>query len=470
MGSTEERRGVLGDATDQKTVGVRQGFRGCVPGGRERSRRNHRLIDSGHPLECVSEALTGAGHNTKPASAPDACRAVSLHAGEVICYKKRGMDFEWPIDTKRRIDRARTFAAERLSNRPRSAGFDREAWNLCAREGVLSAALPRAWGGEESGALVAAALFEALGRGGADRGLLFAMGAHLFGCAMTIARYGTKLNSERWGRGLADGTVIAALAATEPTGGSSASVPGTVATAAGEGFVINGSKTLVTNAPVADVFVLIASSSPPRGVLGLTAFLLARDSPGLTVEPIDPTLGLSGAPMARVVLENCEVGSEAVLGRRSGGFACLQSSMELERACLLAGFLGAAERDLRTSVAYAIRRRDGRGSLFDHQAVSHRLARAESRLESARWLLYRAAAAAESQRSNLRLSAMAKLVVSEAVTACALEVLQSFAGAGWLDESGVATALRDTLGTLSASGTSDVQLNVVAESLRGSDE
>ncbi len=380
------------------------------------------------------------------------------------------MDFEWTVDTKQRIDRARAFAAQRLSRRPRPCGFDRQAWDLCAREGVLSVALPKAWGGEERGALTAAAIFEALGRGGADRGLLFALGAHLFGCAMTIARYGTAAQAEKWGVGLADGTLVAALTVTESSGGSSASIPGTVATAAGDRFVINGSKTLVTNAPIADVFLLIASSSPSRGALGLTAFLLARDTPGLTVEPIDSTLGLSGAPMGRVSLRDCEVGPEAVLGRRSGGFSCLQTSMELERTCILAGFLGAAERDLRSGVAHMRRRRDDHGSLFDHQAVSHRLARAKCRLESARWLLYRAAAATERQRTNLMWPAMTKLVVSEALAACALDVLQTFAGAGWLDESGVATALRDTLGTLSASGTSDVQLNVVAECLRGSDE
>lgn len=380
------------------------------------------------------------------------------------------MNFEWTIEMRRRIESAQTLAAERLSRRPRSAGFDRGAWDLCAAEGVISVALPKAWGGEERGALAAAAIFEALGRGGADRGLLFGLGAHLFGCAMTIARYGTSGQAEKWGTGLADGTRVAALAATEPSGGSSASIAGTTAIATDEGFVINGAKTLVTNAPIADVFLLIASSAPSRGALGLTAFLLARDLPGLTVEPIDSTLGLTGAPMGRVLLRDCKVGPESVLGRRSGGFACLQRSMELERSCILAGFLGAAERDLQAGVAHARSRRDGHGSLFEHQAVSHRLARAKCRLEAARWLLYRAAAATEHPGANLMLPAVTKLVVSEAVTACGLDVLQSFAGAGWLDESGVATAVRDALGTLSASGTSDVQLNVVAECLRGSDE
>jgi alkylation response protein AidB-like acyl-CoA dehydrogenase len=380
------------------------------------------------------------------------------------------MDFEWTVDTKRRIDRARAFAAESLSARPRPAGLDREAWRLCAREGVLSAALPKGWGGEERGVLATAGIFEALGRGGADRGLLFALGAHVFGCSMSIARYGSAAQVEKWGAGLADGTLISALAATEPSSGSSASVAGTIATTADEGFVINGTKTLVTNAPVADLFLLIASSAPARGALGLTAFLLPRDTPGLTVEPIDATLGLSGAPMGRVLLRGCEVGPEAVLGRRSGGFACLQTSMELERTCILAGFLGAAERDLRAGVVHLRRRRDDHGSLFEHQAVSHRLARVKCRLESARWLLYRAAAAAERPGNNLMWPAVTKLVVSEALAACALDVLQGFAGSGWLDESGVATALRDTLGTLSASGTSDVQLNVVAECLRATDE
>jgi clorobiocin biosynthesis protein CloN3 len=304
-----------------------------------------------------------------------------------------------------------------------------------------------------------------MGRAGADRGLLFSIGAHLLGCAIPIARCGNPEQHERWGTGLAGGNSVAALAITEPTGGSSASRMATVAERTAEGYVVRGVKTLVTNGPVADLFLLVASESPSRGALGLTAFLVPRTTAGLHVEPLGNTLGMHGAPMARVVLEGCRLPHEAVLGRPCGGLAVLSCSMQYERTCILAGFLGAAQRDLDACVAYTQQRRDTRGPLFEHQAVSHRLARMRCRIESARWLLYRGAWTIDHANEPLLTPAMVKWTVSETLVECALDVLRTFAGAAWLDEQGTATALRDVVGTLSASGTSDVQLNLIAACL-----
>jgi L-prolyl-PCP dehydrogenase len=375
------------------------------------------------------------------------------------------MDLAWSDEVKRQIDDTGRFAEATLAARRAPPGFDRVAWEACGRQGLLALPLPQAWGGRNSDVLAAVAVFEALGRGGADRGLLFAMGAHLFGCAMAIARFGSAEQQARWGKGLADGSAVAALAATEPEGGSSASHKGTVAQAIEGQYVLRGTKTLVTNGPAAELFLVIASESPRRGALGLTAFLVPRETAGLRIEPLAGTLGMYGAPMARLVFDDCRVPKDAVLGRPSGGMAVFVTSMQYERTCILAGFLGAAERDLATCVSYTHRRRDEHGPLFGHQAVSHRLARMHCRIESARGLLYRGAWSIDHEKDQLGKPALVKLAVSEALVDCALDVLRTFAGAGWLDEGGMATALRDVVGTLSASGTSDVQLNLIASCL-----
>jgi alkylation response protein AidB-like acyl-CoA dehydrogenase len=376
------------------------------------------------------------------------------------------MHFEWTPQVEQLIDGARQFAERKLTLSRPVVGFDRAAWNQCGTEGVIAGPLPEAWGGRAHDALTTVALFNALGGGGADRGLLFALGAHLFGCSMAIARFGSLEQHERWGTGLADGTVVAALAATEPSGGSSASRMTTLARPTHDGYIISGAKTLVTNGPVADLFLLIASEAPNRGALGLTAFLVPRDTRGLEVEPLVGTLGMQGAPMARIVFNDCVLAKEAVLSKPCGGLAVFTSSMQYERSCILAGFLGAAERDLAACVAYTQGRRDAGGRLFDHQAVSHRLARMKCRIESARWLLYWGAWSIDQGKDPLSTPAMVKLSVSEALVDCAMDVLRTFAGAAWLDEQGMATALRDVVGTLSASGTSDVQLNLIASGLR----
>jgi alkylation response protein AidB-like acyl-CoA dehydrogenase len=263
-----------------------------------------------------------------------------------------------------------------------------------------------------------------------------------------------------------EGREIGALAVTEEISGSSLAGMATVARATETGYVISGSKMYVSNGPIADVFLLIAAENPKRGLLGLTAFLVPRDTPGLSVRPLATTLGLKGAPMARVSLDDCVLPQEAVLGKPGGGFAVMRFSMQWERTCILAGFLGAAERDLCAAVEFARGRRDQRGTLFEHQAVSHRLAGLRCRLESARWMLYRGAWAVAHDKDPHLWPAMVKLTVSETVVEIAIEIMRTFAGAGWLDEKGVATALRDVVGTLSASGTSDVLLNIIAECLR----
>src|SRR5215472_5595167 len=118
------------------------------------------------------------------------------------------MDFAWPTEVQHRLERARRLAEENLSLLRGPTGFDHAAWNTLANFGLFRMPLSKAWGGESSGALATFAVLEALGRGGADRGLLFAAGAHLFGCAVPLAAYGTPRHAEAWGEGLSSGSVI----------------------------------------------------------------------------------------------------------------------------------------------------------------------------------------------------------------------------------------------------------------------
>ncbi len=356
-------------------------------------------------------------------------------------------------------------ARERLLPRGPARGFDEDGWRACAEHGVLALPLPTTWGGQGESALSTVAVFEALGRGGADRGLLFALGAHLFGCALPIAEHGSPGQQARWGKGLADGSTVAALAITEPGGGSDPMSMAAIATRKPDGYVVTGEKTLVTNGPRADLFLVAARTGPGHGVLGLGTFLVPRATPGLSVEALGPALGLAGAPMARLALRECQLPADALLGSPGAGTRIMASSLRWERSCILAGFLGAADRDLAACLAHVKVRRDRRGPLLGHEAVAHRLARMKLRLESARWLVYRAAWSIDRGRGQLLPPALAKLAASECVVANAVDALRILAGPGWLDEAGAAGALRDVVGTLSASGTSDVQLGVIAASL-----
>src|SRR5262249_27913561 len=174
---------------------------------------------------------------------------------------------------------------------------------------------------------------DALGRGGADRGLLFAMGAHLFGCAMPIALHGTPRHAETYSAGLRSGAMIGALAVTEPACGSSFDLMTTSATESSDGFVLNGEKTLVSNSSVANVFLLITKQFPDKGSFGLTAFLVPNDVPGLTVTPILSAKGMPGSPVGHLRFENCQVPVEAMLGTPGSGLKVFTTSMQWERTC-----------------------------------------------------------------------------------------------------------------------------------------
>jgi len=217
--------------------------------------------------------------------------------------------------------------------------------------------------------------------------------------------------------------------------------------------------------PDADLFLVIAATDPEKGSFGWTAFVLDRQMPGLRVEKLS-TAGLPGAPMGTVWLDNCTVGREHMIGKLNGGLSVFTSAMLYERTGILSGFIGAAERDLADCIEFANSRRSGEGPISRHQAVSHRIARSRLNLDRSRLVLQRAAWAVDSKQRNAQQAvAMAILEVSESLVETAMEMVRIAAGAGWTGQLPVVTALHDTLGTLFASGTSEIQLNVIAASM-----
>ena len=358
---------------------------------------------------------------------------------------------------------AEDWARTAFADRQPSTKFDHAAWRELARDGLFRIALPAAYGGEGHGALAVTSMLEALGRGGADRGLLMACGAHVFGCGVPIAAHATPAQAERWLPALAGGDMVGALAVTEPNGGSTFERMATRVTTTKRGIEITGRKHLVCNAPECRLLVVLAEQYPDRGALGLTAFLVPRETAGLYIEPIVRTSGLAGAPLGDVVLDGCVIAEDAILGRPGAGLRVFMTAMKWERCGLLAGFLGAAERDLQRSAELLAARG---GNLLRHQAVTHKLARIKVRLATARAMLRQAAASIDAGNDDHTLSAMAKLVISEALVECAQDTARLLAGAGWTGTPfDAGSALADTLGGLFASGTSEILLDLIGRSI-----
>ncbi|MFI0897919.1 acyl-CoA dehydrogenase family protein [Streptomyces sp. NPDC020983] len=373
------------------------------------------------------------------------------------------MDFELsPTQVERRA--AITAAvAKRLAGHTTTTDPEqvRLAWKNIAGSGLTGLCLPPEYGGSGLGALDTALALEAFGAACSDMGLVFGIAAHLLSCAVPVWEFGSEGARELLA-GMAAGDVIAGNAMTEDEAGSDVGRIRTTATPADGGYVLDGQKSFVSNAPVADVFVTYAVTDPAAGFLGISAFAVPRDLAGITVgEPL-PKMGLDGCLAARVTFDGCFVPERYRLGAEGSGGAIFQHSMAWERGCLFAAYLGLMERQLADCVRHTTERRQFGRKIAGFQAVSHRVARMRQRLESARLLLYRACWLLDAGRTDVTAIAMAKTAVSEAAVANSLDAVQLFGSAGYLAGAGIDQQLRDCLPTTIFSGTTEIQLELIA--------
>jgi alkylation response protein AidB-like acyl-CoA dehydrogenase len=186
-----------------------------------------------------------------------------------------------PSETREVFERARQFAETSLAGRVRRTAFDRHGWAAAAESGVFQLVARAHKNTRARGALSTVAMLEGMGRGGADRGLLFAMGAHMFGCLAPLSLYAAPSQAAQWEGLLRDGTIICALAVTEQGGGSTMEHIETILTKVEGGYLLTGRKTLIGHAPEAGMFLVLAREFLERGPLGLTAVMVPAAAGGL---------------------------------------------------------------------------------------------------------------------------------------------------------------------------------------------
>jgi hypothetical protein len=379
------------------------------------------------------------------------------------------MDFSWTTEQLEFRESVLAFARQVLQEseggRGAAVGFSRSIWRQCAEFGIQGLPFPPEYGGSSADVLTTTLAMEALGYGCRDQGLLFSIHAHMWSVAMPLLSFGTPDQKDRYLRRLCDGSWIGGHGMTEPDSGSDAYGLRTRAEERGNGYVLNGTKMFVTNAPEADLFVIFATVDAQKGLWGITAFLVERETPGLVVGQPIAKLGLTSSPMAEVVLEDCLVPKTNVLGRIGQGPAIFGHSMGWERACILASTVGAMEWQLESCLRYAKTRRQFGRPIGDFQLVASRIVDMKLRLETARLLLYRAAWSQQRGAMSALEAAMAKLYVSEAAVQSALDAIQIHGGYGYMKEFEVERDLRDAVGSRLYSGTSEIQRLIIARSL-----
>jgi alkylation response protein AidB-like acyl-CoA dehydrogenase len=364
------------------------------------------------------------------------------------------------------VEFARSALGKDMARRDREAEFDRDAWRRCAEFGVLGMPIPQQYGGMGLGLTDLLAVMEGLGRGTRDQGLLFSLNAHLWTNSIPILRFGTEVQKEKYLRPLCDGTLIGANGASEPGAGSDIFSLRTRAVKDGDQYVLNGTKMFVTNAPVADLFVVYATINPSLGATGITAFIIEKGAPGLRTGRKLEKMGLRTSPMAELILEDCRVRASQRLGREGRGAPVFECSMEWERGCILASCLGAMERQLEDCLGHARTRRQFGKPIGKFQSVANRLVDMRVRLDTCRPLVYRIGELKDAGRDATTEAAIAKLHVSECYVKSCLDAIQVFGGYGYMTEQQVECDLRDSVGSTLYSGTSEIQRNIIARGLK----
>jgi hypothetical protein len=376
------------------------------------------------------------------------------------------MDFSWSDEQLEFKDAVIRFAQNELNEglleRDRESKLSRKNWRKCADFGILGLSFPEEYGGTGSDIMTTMLVMEGLGYGCQDNGLIFAMNAQMWSVQHPILSFGTEEQKRKYLPGLCSGELIGAHGMSEPDSGSDAYSLRTRADRVDGGYILNGTKMFVTNAPVADLSLVFATIDPAKGFGGVTAFLVETGTPGFSVSRDLEKMGLRTSPMGELILQDCFLPDESRLGAEGAGSRIFSDSMEWERSCILGSHIGAMERQLEQCIRYARERRQFGKPIGKFQSVANRIADMKVRLETARLILYKVAWLKKIGKSAVTEVAMAKLYISECFVQSSMDAIRTLGGYGYMTEFEVERDLRDAIGGTLYSGTSDIQRMIIS--------
>jgi alkylation response protein AidB-like acyl-CoA dehydrogenase len=356
--------------------------------------------------------------------------------------------------------------AERIPAAEKAGELPRDLIAELGRLGVLGMTIPEADGGLGASAVAFALVLEELSAAWPSLAVGVAVNSGIV--AGSIVRYGTAEQRKRWLPILMDGTGLGAFALTEPTSGSDAASLRTTARRDGNGWRIDGRKQFITNAryaPFAIVLARVGEFDPKRTSAGITALVVPLDAAGVSIGPSERKMGLRASDTSALILEDAQVGGDAVLGEAGKGFAIAMSGLDGGRIGIAAQSVGIARRALELARAYSKERKQFGRPLADFEGLRFRLARADSDVAAARLLALRAAWLRDRGRPFTREAAMAKLYASEMAQRATHAAVQILGGNGYMRDYAVERYARDGRATTIYEGTSEIQRIVIARSL-----
>ncbi|WP_158737014.1 acyl-CoA dehydrogenase [Alteribacillus sp. YIM 98480] len=284
-----------------------------------------------------------------------------------------------------------------------------------------------------------------------------------------IIYFGNEEQKKKYVSKLASGKYLGAFALTESGAGSDAASLKTTAVKKKDRYILNGSKVFITNGGAADTYILFAKTDPAQVVKGMSAFIVEKNFPGFQIGKKEKKMGLNGSNTTEVILENCEVPQENLLGKEGEGFSIAMANLSAGRIGIAAQSLGIAEGALEAATAYAKERKQFGKPIGSKQGVSFKLADMAANVEAAKLLTYQAASLRSKEVPCRKEASMAKLFASRTAVTVATEAVQIFGGYGYTKEYPAERFFRDAKICEIYEGTSEIQRIVIGKHLLGNE-
>jgi hypothetical protein len=360
------------------------------------------------------------------------------------------------------VEFARNELNQGILEHDEAAFFPREKWDKCANMDILALQCPDEYGGSKEDLTTTVAALEALSYACKDSGLTHAIVTQLC-CMVQFAVFGSDDQKRRFLPDLSSGRKIAAQAITEPDAGSDVMSMQTEASLNGESYRLNGSKTFISNGPVADVVTVFAVTDKARGKFGgLSCFVVESGAPGFSKGTPLNKMGLRTMHNGELFFSNCEIQKSDLLGREGQGMMIFSEVIEWERAFMAAVHLGTLQRILEECVRYAKSRKQFGSPIGKYQAISHKIADIKVNLELGRAMLQKAAWLKDQGKRATLETSVCKLFISESLKKACMEAVQIHGGYGFMKEYDIERDFRDSIAATIYSGTSEMQRNIIA--------
>lgn len=362
---------------------------------------------------------------------------------------------------------ARQFVAPRAHDIDANGVFPQDIREIFAEQGLFGLPFAEEHGGTGTGALALIIAIEEISKVCATSGLLIAV-QELGSLPIKLA--GTQEQKDQWLPKLASGEHLAAYGLTEPESGSDSAGMRTTAVRDGDEWVLNGGKRFITNAGVADVYVVFAKTDTSAGHKGISAFIVPADAPGFSIGAYEKKMGIKGSTTGELFFDDCRIPVENLLGDEGSGFTLAMQVLDRSRPGVAAQGLGIAAGAIEYSGKYLLEREQFGKPIAKQQGLQWMLADMETRTCAARELLYRVghmidASSAVERAVLTRYSAMAKLVCTDVAMDVSTDAVQLLGGYGYVQEYPVERMMRDAKITQIYEGTNQVQRLVIARNL-----